>query len=127
MLQAARLRSANCKVTYFPHDVYVVTKTIYVPPRSRIVGEVWSEMSAIGSFFNDSSNPQPTLQVGKSAEIGLAEINEMLLTVADVLVGTIIIIEVDMRRANQADVSFHSSYYRISGAANSMTETKCQT
>lgn len=32
-----------------------------------------------------------------------------------------------MRRANQADVSFHSSYYRISGAANSMTETKCQT
>ena len=41
-LQAALLANANCKVTYFPHGVYLVTDTLYVPPGSRIVGEVSS-------------------------------------------------------------------------------------
>ncbi len=33
------------KITYFPHGYYVVTDTIYVPPNSRIIGEVWSTIN----------------------------------------------------------------------------------
>jgi glucan 1,3-beta-glucosidase len=33
------------KITYFPHGYYVVTDTIYVPPNSRIMGEVWSAIN----------------------------------------------------------------------------------
>ncbi|KAK4931428.1 hypothetical protein LTR49_002129 [Elasticomyces elasticus] len=125
-LQAVLLTNANCKVTYFPHGVYLVTKTLYVPPGSRIVGEVWSTISASGSFFNDSSSPQPMFQVGKPGEVGTAEITDMLFTVADVLSGTILV-QVNMKGANQGDVSFHNSHYRVGGAADSRTETACQT
>ena len=66
------------------------------------------------------------LQVGKEGEVGTAEFTDMLFTVADVLPGAILV-EVNMRGANQGDVSFHNSHYRIGGAADSKTETACQT
>ena len=125
-LQRALLANAHCKVTYFPHGVYVVTDTLYVPPGSRIVGEVWSTITASGPKFADASNPHVMFQVGKPGDVGVAEITDMLFTVADVLPGAIIV-EVNMRGANQGDVSFHNSHYRIGGAADSKTETACQT
>lgn len=33
------------KITYFPHGYYVVSDTIYVPPNSKIIGEVWSAIN----------------------------------------------------------------------------------
>jgi glucan 1,3-beta-glucosidase len=66
------------------------------------------------------------LQVGKPGEVGVVEFTDMLFTVADVLPGAILV-EVNMRGANQGDVSFHNSHYRIGGAADSKTETSCQT
>jgi hypothetical protein len=33
------------KIIYFPHGYYVVTDTLYVPPNSSIVGEVWSTIN----------------------------------------------------------------------------------
>jgi len=38
------------KITYFPHGYYVVTDTIYVPPNSRLIGEVWSTINGIVLF-----------------------------------------------------------------------------
>lgn len=64
-------------------------------------------------------------QVGKPGDVGVAEISDMLFTVADVLPGTILV-EVNMRGANQGDVSFHNRPYRIGGAADSKVETSCQ-
>lgn len=34
-IQAVLLANANCKITYFPHGVYLITSTLYVPPGSR--------------------------------------------------------------------------------------------
>lgn len=104
----------------------VITDTLYVPPGSRIVGEVWSTLNAAGSKFKDANNPHTMLQVGKPGDIGVAEFSDMLFTVAEVLPGAILV-EVNMRGANQGDVSFHNSHYRIGGAADSKTETACQT
>ncbi|CAN9135394.1 unnamed protein product [Alternaria alternata] len=124
-INAALKNNANCKITYFPHGVYSVTDTIYVPPGSRIVGEVWSIISAAGKKFSDEANPQPMIQVGKPGEVGLAEFSDMLFTVSDVLPGAILV-EVNMKGSNQGDVSFHNTHYRIGGAADSRTETACQ-
>ena len=66
------------------------------------------------------------IRVGDPGEVGVAEFTDMLFTVADVLPGAILV-EVNMRGANQGDVSFHNSHYRIGGAADSKTETACQT
>ncbi|KAF2104926.1 pectin lyase-like protein [Rhizodiscina lignyota] len=118
--------NANCKITYFPHGVYLVTDTIYVPPGSRIVGEVWSTISATGSKFADESNPHVMFQVGKPGEVGTAEVTDMLFTVADVLPGAIMV-QINMAGKNKGDVSFHNSHFRSGGAADSNTETECQT
>ena len=65
-------------------------------------------------------------EVGKPGDVGVAEISDMLFTVADVLPGTILV-QVNMAGAQKGDVSFHNSHYRIGGAADSRTETACQT
>lgn len=97
-----------------------------VPPGSRIVGEVWSTITASGKHFADESNPQPLIQIGKPGEVGICEITDMLFTVADVLPGAILT-EINMAGAQQGDVSFHNTHYRIGGAADSLTQTACQT
>lgn len=125
-INAALKANANCKVTYFPHGVYLVTDTIYVPPGSRIVGEVWSAISATGSKFTNEKNPRAMLQVGRPGDVGTAEMTDMLFTVADVLPGAVVV-EVNMAGANKGDVSFHNSHWRVGGAADSNTETACQT
>ena len=99
-LQAALFANAYCKVTYFPHGIYLVTDTLYVPPGSRIVGQVWSMISASGAKFADSNNPHVMLQVGKEGEVSVAEFTDMLFTVAEVLRGAILV-EVNMRGANR--------------------------
>jgi glucan 1,3-beta-glucosidase len=46
ILNSILLKNAQTgKITYFPHGYYVVTDTIYVPPNSRIIGEVWSAIN----------------------------------------------------------------------------------
>jgi glucan 1,3-beta-glucosidase len=61
VLNSILLENAKAgKITYFPHGYYVVTDTIYVPPNSSIMGEVWSSingnvpisLSALASFDN---------------------------------------------------------------------------
>ncbi|KAM0714834.1 hypothetical protein Q7P37_009298 [Cladosporium fusiforme] len=124
-INAALKANANCKVTYFPHGVYVVTDTIHVPPGSRIVGEVWSTITASGSKFNSTSDPRALLRIGKAGDVGMAEVSDMLFTVSDILPGTILI-EVNMAGNSPGDVSFHNTHTRIGGAANSRTRTACQ-
>jgi glucan 1,3-beta-glucosidase len=124
-IQQALLSNAGCKITYFPQGVYLVTDTIYVPPGSRIVGQVWSTITASGQHFGDESNPQPMIQVGKPGETGVAEFSDMLFSVADILPGTILV-EVNMAGDNYGDVSFHNTHYRIGGAVDTLLETECQ-
>lgn len=124
-INAALKANADCKVTYFPHGVYVVTDTIEVPSGSRIVGEVWSTITASGARFNSTSNPRALFRVGKPGDVGVAEISDMLFTVADILPGTVLI-EVNMSGATPGAVSFHNTHTRIGGGADSRTRTVCQ-
>lgn len=123
-INAALQANADCKITYFPHGVYVVTDTIVVPPGSRLVGEVWSIITASGAKFKDASNPKPMIQVGTAGSVGIAEFSDLLFTVADVLPGAILV-EVNMVGTNPGDVSFHNVHTRVGGAADSRTETAC--
>jgi glucan 1,3-beta-glucosidase len=46
ILNSILLENAKAEqITYFLHGYYVVTDTIYVPPNSRIIGEVWSAIN----------------------------------------------------------------------------------
>ncbi|KAG0651926.1 glucan 1 [Hyphodiscus hymeniophilus] len=118
-------RNAGSAITFFPAGTYLVSNTIFVPPGSRIVGETLSAISAIGSRFSNANNPTTMVQVGFPGEIGVAQISDMLFTIADVLPGCILL-QVNMAGASQGDVGIWNSHFRVGGAAGSAVETKCQ-
>ncbi|USW48104.1 Putative pectate lyase superfamily protein [Septoria linicola] len=124
-IQDALLVNVDCRITYFPQGVYLVTDTIYVPPGSRLVGQVLTIITASGEHFGDGDSPQPMIRVGEPGEVGVAEFSDLLFTAADVLPG-LILVEVNLAGSQQGDVSFHNVHYRIGGATDSLLQTKCQ-
>jgi glucan 1,3-beta-glucosidase len=79
---------AGCKVIYFPAGTYIVTDTINVPKGSIIYGDAFgSAISAVGSNFFNPSAPTTMFNVGNPGDVGVAQISDMIFTVADVLQG----------------------------------------
>ncbi|CAM0139143.1 unnamed protein product [Umbelopsis sp. WA50703] len=117
-------KNAGKAVVFFPAGTYLVSNTIHIPVGTRIIGEVWSAISATGNIFKSASAPVPMVQVGKPGDVGMAQISDMLFTVADVLPGCILL-EVNMAGSSPGDVGFWNSHFRIGGAAGSKVETSC--
>jgi glucan 1,3-beta-glucosidase len=79
---------AGCKVIYFPAGTYIVTNTINVPAGSRIYGDAFgTAISAVGGNFYNPAAPTTMVKVGNAGDVGVAQITDMLFTVADVLQG----------------------------------------
>ncbi|KAG4410993.1 hypothetical protein IFR04_015871 [Cadophora malorum] len=114
----------NCKIAYFPYGVYLVSRTLFVPSGSRIVGEAWAVVSGKGSFFGDASNPQPVVKVGNAGDVGLAHISDMRFTVAEVLPGSIIL-QVNIEGTAPGDVGIWNTQVTIGGGADSTIRTQC--
>ncbi|KAF3927732.1 hypothetical protein ABW21_db0206690 [Orbilia brochopaga] len=73
-LQAAITRAAfENKVLYIDYGVYLVSNTIYVPPGSRIMGEVWPLILGSGTAFMNANAPVPIVQFGRPGESGFIE------------------------------------------------------
>lgn len=68
------------KVLYLDHGDYLVTRTIYIPGGSKIVGEAYSVILSAGSFFNNMSNPQPVVKIGNAGESGSVELSEFIVS-----------------------------------------------
>lgn len=104
--------------------IYRVQNTIYIPPGSRIVGEAFSVLTGVGKHFHDANSPQPIVQIGKLGEVGVAEITDMIFTVADILQGATIL-EVNMAGNAPGDVSFHNTHIRVGGTADTAVNDNC--
>lgn len=79
---------AGCKLIYFPAGTYIVSNTVLVPTGSRIIGDAFATViSAVGDEFMDENSPTPMIQVGYSGDVGVAQLNDIIFTVADVLPG----------------------------------------
>jgi glucan 1,3-beta-glucosidase len=79
---------AGCYVIYFPAGTYIVTDTITVPSGSRIYGDAYgTAISAIGSNYYNPDAPGTMVQIGNAGDVGIAQIVDMIFTVADVLQG----------------------------------------
>lgn len=79
------------KVLFFEHGVYRVTRTIYVPPGARMVGETFSTIMASGSTFANMNNPVPVMQIGRPGESGSIEWSDMLIQTQGGTPGAILI------------------------------------
>lgn len=132
--------AADGKVSYFPYGVYIVKSTLFVPPGTRIVGEAWSVISGktdppsryalfskkqgIGSTFGDKNNPTPVVMVGKPGQTGVAQIQDMRFTVADITPGAIIL-QVNMAGSKPGDVGFWNTHVTVGGMADSNVNVAC--
>ncbi|KOS20845.1 Glucan 1 [Escovopsis weberi] len=116
--------AAGKKVIFLPHGTYIVTDTLYIPPGTRLYGEVWSAISARGSKFANEHKPVPMVQVGRPGQFGVAQFVDLLFTVADILPGCKLV-EVNMAGIKAGDVGFWNSHFRIGGANGSKVQTNC--
>jgi glucan 1,3-beta-glucosidase len=102
-LNAIISQYAKSKILFFPQGTYIVTNTITFPTGSRVVGEAWSAISALGSNYFNPSSPVPMVRVGSPKDKGIAQFSDMLFTVADVLQGCTLL-EVNVAGNNPGDV-----------------------
>lgn len=66
------------KTVFLDSGVYRITRTLYVPKESKIVGEAYPVILSSGPFFTEMPNPQPVVQVGKRAEKGCIELSDFV-------------------------------------------------
>jgi glucan 1,3-beta-glucosidase len=121
-LQAIINQAAGNSVLYFPHGIYILTDTLFIPAGSRLVGEAWTQLAASGSKFANAKSPKSMIQVGKAGDVGLAQFTDFLFTVADVLPGTIMV-EVNMAGDKPGNVGFFNCHFRIGGAKGTKVES----
>ncbi|KAI4174041.1 MAG: hypothetical protein LQ343_002605 [Gyalolechia ehrenbergii] len=78
-LQDLFLRAVSSgKTVFLDSGVYRITRTLYVPKESKIVGEAYPVILSSGPFFTEMPNPQPVVQVGKRAEKGCIELSDFV-------------------------------------------------
>ncbi|KAF2180179.1 glycoside hydrolase family 55 protein [Zopfia rhizophila CBS 207.26] len=92
-LNAALLQAAKTgKILFVNAGYYKVTRTIYIPPGSKIVGEALSSVIlSSGSFFNDINLPQPVVKVGIQGEQGSIEWSDMIISTQGQQAGAILV------------------------------------
>ncbi|KAK6515376.1 hypothetical protein TWF506_007715 [Arthrobotrys conoides] len=114
------------KIIFFDYGVYRVTQTIYVPPNTYIVGEMWSVIMSSGSFFNDAKSPKPLFLVGKSGEEGVVEISDMLFQTQGAAAGAILM-EWNVRSPQGQNVSgMWDVHFRVGGSqGTNLQSPKC--
>ncbi|KAK0613427.1 pectate lyase superfamily protein-domain-containing protein [Immersiella caudata] len=123
-INAILRKHAGCKLIFLPQGVYQTLETIYVPPGSRLVGEVFSTITALGDHFTNPASPQPIVQVGRPGESGAAQLSDILISVGDVLPGAILL-QINMALPSPGSVSLFNVVLRVGGSADTPINTKC--
>ncbi|KAB8275601.1 pectate lyase superfamily protein-domain-containing protein [Aspergillus minisclerotigenes] len=116
--------AANCKITYFPYGVYLVKDTLVIPPGSRIVGEAWAVITGAGDAFKDAGSPKPVVQIGHEGDVGVAEIQNMRFSVAEILPGAKIL-EINMAGSAPGDVALWNTIATVGGTAETTIANSC--
>lgn len=79
------------KILFVDAGVYRITKTLYIPAKSRIVGESYPVILSSGSYFTDIRYPKPVISVGKAGESGNVEWSDMIVSTQGHQAGAILI------------------------------------
>ena len=79
------------KIVFFDFGIYRVTRTLYVPPGSRIVGESYPVILSSGRFFANMNKPQPVVRIGIPGDTGSVEWSDMIVSTQGSQAGAILI------------------------------------
>ncbi|KAL9616659.1 MAG: hypothetical protein Q9160_008482 [Pyrenula sp. 1 TL-2023] len=108
--------ASSGQIVFFDHGTYKVTRTIYIPPGSRIVGETYPVIVASGSLWSSATNPVPVVQVGRSGEGGSVQWSDMVIGTQGSAPGAVLI-EYNLNTARGSGV--WDVHTRVGGFAGS--------
>lgn len=113
------------QVLFVDAGSYILTSTVTVPAGSKIVGETWSQLVASGAYFEDASNPQVMLQVGKKGDVGDVEMQDLLFTTRGGTAG-LVLVEWNIKAASPGSAGLWDCHARIGGATGTeLTPAEC--
>ncbi|KAL2158824.1 hypothetical protein VTH06DRAFT_4016 [Thermothelomyces fergusii] len=84
--------AAAGKIVFLDAGMYVVTRTVRIPPGSRIVGEAFPVILSSGDFFGSADTPRPVVQVGaEGGELGRVEWSNTIVSTRGAQPGAVLI------------------------------------
>ena len=89
--KAINTASLSGQIVFFDAGTYRITKTLYVPRGSKLVGESFSVIMSSGPFFARMEHPKPVVQVGKPGEAGNVEWSDMIVSTQGSQAGAVLI------------------------------------
>ncbi|KAF2104320.1 glucan 1,3-beta-glucosidase [Rhizodiscina lignyota] len=81
-IQAAMNSIQPDQILYFDHGAYLITRSIMVPSKIKMTGEIWPLILASGEYFADQTNPKALFDVGEEGQEGAVEMSDMIFGVA---------------------------------------------
>jgi glucan 1,3-beta-glucosidase len=78
--KALNATAAAGQILFVDAGTYLVTKTLYVPPGARVVGESYSVIMSTGPYFNNMANPHAVVQIGVPGDTGRVEWSDMMVS-----------------------------------------------
>ncbi|KAJ7241628.1 pectate lyase superfamily protein-domain-containing protein [Mycena rebaudengoi] len=121
---------SGCAILFIDAGTYLVTDTIFVPPGTILVGQMFSVIMGSGPKFADQKNPRPLVQVGNPGDTGAVEISDMVISTTGGSAGAIGI-QWNIKTSSQGAAGMWDVHVRLGGtkgtninAANCPTSSK---
>ena len=109
------------KILFFDFGVYRVTRTLYIPPGSRIVGETYPIILSSGRFFANINNPQPVVQIGHPGDKGSVEWSDMIVSTQGRQPGAVLI-EINLESPSGSPSGLWDVHTRIGRSSSSYSQ-----
>jgi glucan 1,3-beta-glucosidase len=112
------------KILFLDAGFYIVTSTIYIPPRSILVGEALASVFlSAGPYFNDIDDPKPVVRIARQGEQGRVELSDLIVSTQGQQAGAILI-EYNLGTYNDEPAGLWDVHTRIGGFAGSNLQTE---
>ncbi|KAF1850325.1 glycoside hydrolase family 55 protein [Cucurbitaria berberidis CBS 394.84] len=113
------------KIIHVDAGTYIITRTVFVPSGTKLVGETWSQFAASGSFFSDANNPKVMLSVGSPGQVGDVEMQDLMFTTKGPTPGAVLV-EWNMKASKPGAAGILDYHARIGGATGtSLNPAEC--
>ncbi|GJN66193.1 hypothetical protein PLICBS_000209 [Purpureocillium lilacinum] len=121
--RALEVAANTSSILFIPFGVYMVSDTIRVPVGCRIVGQVWPQIMAYGSNFENMRLPKPVLQVGAPGDAGIVEISDISITTRGATAGAVLV-QWNVHEIFKGSVAMWNSPVRLGGSVGSNLQAK---
>ncbi|KAG7428355.1 Glucan 1,3-beta-glucosidase [Fusarium oxysporum f. sp. raphani] len=122
LLSAAANMSA---IVYVPFGVYIITDTVEIPVGLRVIGQAWPQIMATSSRSADALKPRVAVRVGLPGQVGVIEVQNMMVTVKGATAGAIMM-EWNVHESSQGSAGLWDTHFRVGGAAGTdLTAKDC--